>query len=213
MVKWSQNQSLEVRQTIKGYAAHMIGDAVGFYKPPSASMITQSNGGYLSSGLTTPMGPVNWITMWPKMAATDSYLLVEGRAYNTTALPHAPISATVASFIANSTKRYAAMQPTNGSFPIYSHAQVSVCTLEWQSMVNRLYSYYVVGLPPSAMKPQLNYLVGEDWPSRFHRNAICAANATAFWWNALSTAHIDPPSAFQQTMQHIEELYQQGRCT
>lgn len=47
--------------SICSYGSHMASDLVGFY----------ADGGYLSNGIVTRYGDVNWITMWPKMSAID----------------------------------------------------------------------------------------------------------------------------------------------
>jgi hypothetical protein len=193
----------DVRNILMGYGAHMVADLVGF----------NIDGGYLSSGLTTKFGNINWLTMQPKMQSIDSYLM-HTLKLTANLLPQDPISTASAAFIATSTTQY---QLTHPSFPVYNSTIISQCTTSWAEMINRLYNYYSSALSERTYQEMMVYFDELNSTSfnqtelLFKENAFCAAVAIQFWWNEINEG-VAPDKAVTDTQQFITDMYQMGSC-
>jgi len=190
-----------VKRTLLGFGAHMVADLVGF----------NALGGYLSTGLDTKDGEINWLTMQPKMQSIDAYLM-HSLQLAVDDLPQVPISSPSASFIALSTAEF---QKDNPQFPVFDALTISQCTTSWAFMINRLYNYYENAL--TNYQQQMVYFDEKDAPAFpeteifFLKNAFCAGSAIDYWWNEIQQG-ISPDKALADTNLFITANYQSGHC-
>jgi len=192
-----------VKRTLLGFGAHMVADMVGF----------SDQGGYLSSGLDTKYGNINWLTMQPKMQSIDSYLL-HTLQLAVDELPQVPISTPTAAFIARSTLEYRQQNP---EFPVFDSTVITDCTTSWASMIKRLYNYYTNAITVTTYQQQMVYFDQNNSQNFMEteafllKNAVCAGSAIEYWWNEIQLG-ISPDKAQADLQLYITAMYQSGIC-
>jgi len=202
--KHDNNLAVAVRDFMLGFGSHMVADAVGFH----------ASGGYLSSGLNTKKGLINWVTMQPRMQGIDAYIK-DILSLSTNSLPGHLLGADVIDFISQSTSQYAITHP---GFPTFNNTVISNCTGSWIGMVQRLYQYYDGAIiPKEAYQSSMIYFDEknsqnfQDTVNFFNQNGACASHAISYWWAQISRA-ISPKDAADLTLQFIDSQYNQEMC-
>jgi len=195
--------AVAVRDFMLGFGSHMVADAVGFH----------ASGGYLSRGLNTKKGLINWVTMQPRMQGIDAYIK-DSLRLTTGSLPRQLLDADIVDLVSKSTAQYATTHP---GFPTFNNTVIFNCTSSWIGMMQRLYQYYDgVMIPKESYQSSMIYFDEKnaqnfpDTVSFFNQNSLCASNAISYWWSQIQS--VPPKQAADATLQFIDGLYNQGMC-
>ena len=176
------------KRFLLSYLSHMIGDLVGFSK----------YGGYLSN----VTAGVNWVTMWTKMQAIDSYLF-QTRNMSSFSVPY--LNATLMEFFSQDIWVVGKLN--------FSASVLLECGNAWIDVQNQLLGLYRV---QGDMTKQLSYFDtrGRSPVSTVRaltKNVNCAIRAVSFFIGEI-TQGSDPKKALADLDASIQTWYNQAIC-
>jgi hypothetical protein len=188
-----------------GFGTHVVADAVGFGFP---------RGYFMADPAVLVNQMIDWLYTWPLMVAIDSAVVTSNFTCGKASLPSHGFSTAAATFIAESSVRYAAMK---AGFPVVDATTVQTCGSIWQTHVSSVAARNF-GTPASASLETL--VVYDPYGSQNSAEAqaalimqeTCAVHAISVWQQALASGAA-PGDAVAATGAALAQLYDKGVCS
>jgi hypothetical protein len=190
----------------KGFGSHVLSDPVGFAFP---------RGFFVASANFTVNSGIDWLFTWPQMLAIDAVVATSFVQCGGAAVPRAAMSDEAAAFVAAATARYQTVIPA-GSFPVLAVADVLTCAASWQLHLQAVRQVTAATAADAALSrlhafdPYQSATAAQTLTALTQQRA-CAMASVASWVGDIS-AGVNPETAVNNALQHVQSLYAAGSC-